>query len=72
MYNDAVSTAIVRAVSSDPDAFTDDEGWWTNYFTELEWSLPCPVAGEVALCRLVRQDPSGQWVLDHPGFEDED
>ena len=71
-YGEAVSAAVLQAVSSGPDAFTDDEGWWPNFFVELEFTLPNMLAGDVHLYQLVRQDEAGEWVLDHPGFEDEE
>jgi hypothetical protein len=71
-YEDAVTTTIIRAVSADPEAFRDEEGWWPNFFVELQYTLPRTVAGETNLSQLVRQDESGEWVLDHPGFEDDD
>ena len=68
-YSEAVSAAVLHAVSSDPDAFTNDEGWWPNFFVELEFTLPNMLAGDAHLYQLVRRDEAGEWVLDHPGFE---
>jgi hypothetical protein len=59
------------AVSSDPAAFTDDDGWWPNFFLELELTLPRMIAGNTHLYQLVHQDETGHWVLNHPGFEDD-
>jgi SUKH-4 immunity protein len=71
-YEQAVTTAVVNAVSSDPGAFTDEEGWWPNFFLELEFTLPRMLAGDAHLYQLVHRDEAGRWVLDHPGFEDDD
>jgi hypothetical protein len=71
-YERAVTAAVVAAVSSDPSAFTDDEGWWPNFFLELEFTLPRMLAGDAHLYQLVHRDESGQWVLEHPGYEDDD
>jgi hypothetical protein len=67
-----VLSTIVRAVSVDPEVFQDDEGWWPLTFQEVEFELPRILLGNSSLTELVRQDESGQWVLDHPGYEDED
>jgi len=72
-YEHAVNTTVIAAVSSDPEAFTISEGWWPNFFLELEFTLPRMLAGDAHLYQLVHRDASSQWVLDHPGFdEDED
>jgi hypothetical protein len=71
-YEQAVNSAVVSAVSSDPAAFTDDEGWWSNFFLELEFTLPRMLIGDAHLYQLVHQDEAGQWVLNHPGFEDDE
>lgn len=71
-YGQAVTTTVVAAVSSDPAVFTGEEGWWANFFFELEFTLPRMPAGDAPLYRLVRRDETGQWVIDHPGFDDED
>ncbi|MBR7824695.1 SUKH-4 family immunity protein [Actinospica sp. MGRD01-02] len=70
-YEHAVNVAVVAAVSSDPAAFTDDDGWRPNFFPELEFTLPRMLAGDTQLYQLVHQDETGHWVLNHPGFEDD-
>ena len=70
-YEDLVAATIVRAVSADPQIFADGESWWPVFFEELEYTLPRAVAGDLPLYQLVRQDESGQWILEHPGYDDE-
>lgn len=69
-YEQAVTAAVVGAVSSDPAVFADEEGWWPNFFLELEFTQLRMLAGETHLYQLVHRNEAGQWVLDHPGFED--
>lgn len=71
-YEQAVTTTVISAVSSDPAVFTDEEGWWANFFLELEFTLPRMLAGEAHLYQLVHQDETGRWVLNHFGFDDEE
>lgn len=71
-YEQAVNITVIHAVKSDPTVFTDDEGWWPNFFFELEFTLPRTLAGDAYLYQLVHQDEAGAWVLDHPGRDDED
>jgi hypothetical protein len=71
-YEDLVVATIVRAVSADPGIFEDEEGKWPVYFEELEYTLPDSLAGDDALYQLVRRDEAGQWVLDHPGYDDDE
>lgn len=67
-YEDAVNQTVIQAVSSDPPAFANEEGWWQNFLLELEFTLPSMLAGDNHLHQLVRRDESGRWVLDHPGY----
>jgi hypothetical protein len=71
-YEELVFATIVRAVSADPGVFEDEEGRWPLYFEELEYTLPDSLAGDAALYQLVRRDEAGRWVLDHPGYDDDD
>lgn len=70
-YDDLVCRTIIRAVSAEPEAFTDETSWWAVTFEEVEYSLQGTLRGETPLYELVRQDESEAWVLDHPGYEDE-
>jgi hypothetical protein len=60
----------VRAVAADPEAFTEEHAWWSLTFEELEFTIAGIPVGDKAFHQLVRQDESGEWVLDHPGYED--
>lgn len=71
-YEHLVINTITRAVSADPEAFHDEQAWWPTTFEEVEYTLPGILSGDRALYQLVRQDETGSWVLDHPGYEDED
>jgi hypothetical protein len=71
-YEQAVGAAVVCAVSSDTADFIDEEGWWPGFFLELEFTLPRTLTGHAHFYQLVHLDESGQWVLDYPGFDDED
>lgn len=71
-YEQAVTAAVVGAVSSDPTVFADEEGWWPNFLLELEFTQPRMLTGDAHLYQLVHRNEAGQWVLDHPGFEDEE
>jgi hypothetical protein len=71
-YEDAVIRAIVGAVAADPAAFEHENAWWALTFEELEYTIARIPAGEKSFYELVRQDESGEWVFDHPGYEDED
>lgn len=70
-YENAVAATVVRAVSADPEVFTDGESWWPVFFEELEYTLPRPVAGDLPLFQLVRRDESGRWILEHPGYDED-
>ena len=71
-YDDLVCRTIVRAVSAEPEVFTDETHWWAVTFEEVEYSLQGILRGEKPLYELVRRNESGAWVLDHPGYEDEE
>jgi hypothetical protein len=71
-HDDLVCRTIVRAVSAEPEIFTDETSWWAVRLEEAEYSLQGTLRGETPLYGLVRQDESGGCrVLDHPGYEDE-
>ena len=57
-YEDLVAVTNIRAVSADPAIFEDEQGWWPVMLEELDYTLP----------RL----QSGRWVLDHPGYDEDD
>lgn len=69
-YEDAVIQTTIRAVAADPEAFTEENAWWALTFEELEYTIARIPAGGKAFHRLVRQNESGGWILDHPGYED--
>jgi hypothetical protein len=71
-YENLVEAVVLRAVSGDPEAFEDSENWWPRTFEEVGYTAPRMPLGDDPLYRYVRRDESGQWVLEHPGYEDDD
>ncbi len=71
-YEAAVIKATIEAVSAEPEAFADEQNWWAGRLEEAQYTLPGMVRDDQMLYELVRRDEAGQWVLDHPGYEDED
>jgi hypothetical protein len=70
-YENLVYKTLIRVVSLDPEVFMDEETWWARTFEEVGYTIPRVSLGDRPLYQYVRQDESGQWVLDHPGFEEE-
>ena len=71
-YEDLVGRIVLRAVSAEPELFTDSENWWPRTFEEIGYTTPRMLRGDKVLYEYVQRNRSGHWELNHPGYEDDD
>lgn len=71
-YEQLLDTFVLDAVRADPEIFADPEGWWPRTLEQAGYSGPRFLNGDKPLYEYAYRDDSGAWVLDHPGYEDED
>ena len=71
-YEQLLDTFVLGAVSADPEIYTDPEGWWPRTLEQAGYSGPRFLNGDKPLYEYAHHDETGNWVLDHPGYEDED
>lgn len=71
-YEQLLDTFVLDAVRADPGIYTDPEGWWPRTLEEAGFTGPRFLNGDKPLYEYVYRDETGNWVLDHPGYEDED
>lgn len=67
-----INQTVIHAVAADPAVFEDDENWWSQTFLEIEFTSAKILLGDQSLFQLATRDASGNWGLDHPGYEDDD
>ncbi|MBR7828156.1 SUKH-4 family immunity protein [Actinospica sp. MGRD01-02] len=71
-YEHLLDTFVLDAVRADPEVYADPEGWWPRTVEEAGYTGPRFLNGDKALYEYVHRDETGTWVLDHPGYEDDD
>lgn len=71
-YERLLDTFVLDAVRADPEIYTDPDGWWPITLQQVGYSGPRFLNGDEPLYEYAHRDESGAWVLDHPGYEDED
>jgi hypothetical protein len=65
-YEDLVADTLERGRNADPDAFQDEESWWSRTFEEIENGVLAPVPLDGPHYGLYGRDESAEWTAARP------
>lgn len=65
-YDDLVTDAPENARHADPEAFEDEESWWSRTFEEIENGILAPVPPDGPRHGLLHRNDAGEWTAATP------
>lgn len=65
-YDNLVADTLEHARDADPEAFEDEESWWSRTFEEIENGILAPIPPDGPRHGLLHRDDSGEWIAAAP------